>query len=106
MERFLIVDSKRPWVDREAIQPTDRIIAHNEMTGQDHNVRHIDGLWVVDSFESTKVADFKDLFVYFRKGWKFFKLAEKSVGEPVLCASCGQFTVAKEGELCYACGHP
>lgn len=79
MERYLIVDSQRPWVDREAIKPGDHVIASHEPTGEEYKVIFDRDVWYVEHHEATKVHDFKDLFLTFRKGWKFFKLVEKRI---------------------------
>jgi hypothetical protein len=105
MERFLIVDSKRPWVDREDIKPGDQVVAYNEFTHIDHKVEHTEKGWTVEGHESVAqyCKEFKDLFVYFRNGWKFYKIVRN---EPFLCANCGALSVHKEGDMCMACAHP
>src|SRR6185436_18898997 len=79
MERYLIVDSKRPWYERTLIDATDRVIAHHDGTGEDYKVVCNAGLWYVENHEATKVHTFTDLFAHFRKGWKFFKMTDERI---------------------------
>jgi hypothetical protein len=74
MDKLLIVDSLRPWVERTTIKPGDRVIAHHVHTGCDYKVTHDGQHWIVENHEALRRTDFINLLDVFRAGWKFYKL--------------------------------
>lgn len=105
MERYLIVDSKRAWIDFTDVQPDDQIVAQSPMVDYDYPVVNKDGLWYLKEREKFQTLDFHSLYTYYRQHhWKFFVLrGDEPRKEPGLCPVCNAFTVWKEGDICAAC---
>lgn len=79
MKQYLVVDAARDWIDRRDVKPTDRIVAINNTTKEEHKILYIEcnGRWDMINTKgeilhsvATFVSFFQDSLI--NKTYKFY----------------------------------